>query len=219
MRWLVVIAASGRDDDLVALAEASVRREVPDADVLILRGATSHGAKLDRGRSYCVQYDVAVTLDSDVVVWSGWRSWIEQTLKEPDVVACGAPRVDDSWGLHPSMLALKGDLYAKSPSWQPSAIGDTGVAVCHWLEGQGKLLAADSQLAYEGWWRFVTPGDEPGSVVGWQEGVGQVRPRWWHLGSGSSSRWTWRCLVDREAWGRWRRRKAFVRAARERLAQ
>jgi len=203
MRWLVVIAASGRDDDLVALAEASVRREVPDADVLILRGATSHGAKLDRGRSYCVQYDVAVTLDSDVVVWSGWRSWIEQTLKEPDVVACGAPRVDDSWGLHPSMLALKGDLYAKSPSWQPSAIGDTGVAVCRWLEGQGGIWQATTER--DQWWYLGDSHEGPAL--------------WWHLGSGSSSRWTWRCLVDREAWGRWRRRKAFVRAARERLAQ
>ena len=208
MRWLVVIAASGTDNDLVALAEASVRREVPDADVLILRGTTSHGAKLDRGRAYCVQYDVAVVLDSDVVVWPGWRSWIEQTLKEPEVVACGAPRVDDSWGLHPSMLALKGDLYAKSPSWQPSAIGDTGVAVCRWLEGQGYVQAADANVIPAGWWAcWDAPRVELGAHV-----------IWWHLGSGSSSRWTWRCLVDGEAWGRWRRRKAFVRDARARLA-
>ncbi len=205
MRWLVVIAASGTDNDLVALAEASVRREVPDADVLILRGATSHGAKLDRGRSYCVQYDVAVTLDSDVVVWPGWRSWIEQTLKEPDVVACGAPRVDDAWGLHPSMLAMRGDLYAKSPSWQPSAIGDTGVAVCRWLEGQGRFVQANAGRRPDGWWDYMATN------------LYEPRELWRHLGSGSSSHFTWRCLWDGEARARWRRRKAFVRAARERL--
>lgn len=204
MRWLVVIAASGTDGDLVALAERSVRREVPDADLLILRGPTSHGAKLDRGRTYCVQYDVAVVMDSDVVVWLGWRAWIEQRLKEPDVVACGAPRVDDLWGLHPSMLAMRGEAYAKSPSWQASALGDTGVAVCKWLEPMGLLVPARSGRDPEGgWWEYT-----------WWSPL----PLWWHLGSGSSSTFTWRCLIDGEAWGRWRRRRAFVRAARERLA-
>ena len=204
MRWLVVIAASGTDDNLVALAEASVRREVPDADVLILRGPTSHGAKLDRGRAYCVQYDVAVTLDSDVVVWPGWRSWIEQTLKEPRIVACGAPRVDDPAGLHPSMMAMAGNLYQQSPSWDRSSDGDTAMAVCRWLGMKGYLAGAPAARGTHSptdWWYYGIPTD-------W----------WWHLGSGSSSRWTWRCLVDREAWGRWRRRKQFVRAARARLA-
>ena len=206
MRWLVVIAASGTDDDLVALAETSVRREVPDADVLILRGPTSHGAKLDRGRTYCVQYDIAVVLDSDVVVWPGWRAWIEQTLKEPQIMACGAPRVDDTWGLHPSMLAMRGESYAKSPSWQASAIGDTGVAVCRGLEGDGYLQGAQAEVGVDGWWEYTSESDYYPDL-------------WWHLGSGSSSHFTWRCLIDGEAWGRWRRRKAFVRAARARLAQ
>ena len=204
MRWLVVIAASGTDDDLVALAEASVRREVPDADVLILRGTTSHGAKLDRGRTYCVQYDVAVVMDSDVVVWPGWREWVEGLIKEDIIGACGAPRIDDTWGLHPSMLAMRGDRYAQSPSWQASAIGDTGVAVCRWLEAAQLYLTAAPSSRGSGttdWWYYGIPDD-----------------LWWHLGSGSSSRWTWRCLVDGEAWGRWRRRKAFVRDARARLA-
>lgn len=212
MRLLVILSASGTDADLLTLAERSVRREAPDADVLILRGPTTHGAKLDRGRSYCVQYDAAVVMDSDVVVWPGWRAWIERTLKEPAIVACGAPRVDDAWGLHPSMLALRGDLYKSSPSWEATPGADTGVAVCRWLETHGYLQGAPATRG--DWWTYLSyPPPYPDRVYALRHAL------WWHLGSGSSSTWSLRCLWDKEAWWRWRRRRAFVQVARERLAR
>jgi len=206
MRFLVIIPASGTDGDLLALAEQSVRQAAPDADLVILRGAASHGAKLDLGRRYITFHDLVVTLDSDVVVWPGWREWIERTLADPLIVACGAPRVDDAWGLHPSMLAMSAERYRKAPSWSPSPGQDTGVAVCRWLEKDGYLQGAEAHNPF-GYWQY------------WNPDAGIPGQMWWHLGSGSASRFHARCLVDREAWGRWRRRAAFVRAARERLAR
>lgn len=169
MRLLAIIAVSGHEGELLDLAVASAERE--GVSVALLEGDAPHGSKLDAARHLnLADFDEVIAMDSDVVVWPGWRSWIERCLSEPGVVACGAPRIDAP-GLHPSMLAMRADVYLQAPSFQSSPDADTGVNVSAWLAGQGDRIVAESAVSAEGWWVLS---DMP---------VGP--PLWWHLGSGS----------------------------------
>lgn len=171
MTLLVLIPSSGKDADLARLAERSVRQADPTAKIVVMGGKGSHGGKLDFGRRLIdATTDIVVTLDSDCVVFPGWREWILRTLGKP-VVACGAPRVDDEWGLHPSMMAMRAEHYEAAPSWKATDKDDTGEAVCRWLETRGYLAASPAHMTAGGWRGYGTPA------------------LWWHLGSGTESAW------------------------------
>lgn len=216
MRALVVIAASGNDDDLVDLAIQSLRPWGFRALALVLPGPHPHGFKLDMAKGMTGDADVIVTMDSDCCVFPGWLEWIERTLADPLISACGAPRIDGAPGLHPSMLAMRADLYRKAPSFLPTVDGrDTGVAVSEWLAEQGYLQAAPVSRGNNGetdWWYYGTPND-----------------LWWHLGSGTASAWPGipryvyrhlRGLVNAdylERAGMWARRRTFIRNGRKRI--
>lgn len=209
MRFLVVIAASGREGPLLTLAEQSLRRVAPRADLLILRGPQPHGVKLDLARGYLRGHDAVVTMDSDVVVWPGWVDFLEKWLVAEDIGAIGAARVDELWGLHPSMLAMRAELYAQAPSFRATGtledgtLLDTGVAVCQWIEKQGLWL---ERIPYEqtarGWFVYAPHWTARGGL-------------WWHLGSGSQSPYRpW----FTEGRARWVRKRRFLREATRRLA-
>ena len=158
MRALVVIAASGNDGDLVELAVRSLRPWGFRATSWVIGGPHPHGFKLDMAKGSLGNADVVVTLDSDCVVFPGWLEWIERTLADPLISACGAPRIDGAPGLHPSMLAMRADLYRTAPSFLPTVDGrDTGVAVSEWLAEQGYLQGArESRGTIPGrdWWAY-----------------------------------------------------------------
>jgi len=154
---------------------------------------------------------VVVTLDSDCVVFPGWPAWITRTLGKP-VVACGAPRVDDDWGLHPSMIAMRAEHYLAAPSWEATDKDDTGAVVCRWLETRGYLASSPSCMTLGGWRTYGTPS------------------LWWHLGSGTASAWpgyarhSYRLVRGwlgsarhTKAVLRVRRRQAFIAAATARV--
>ena len=219
MRPLVLIPASGKDGDLVQLAERSVRRACPAAMISVMNGPGLHGFKLDFGRRLIDdRTDIVVCMDSDVVVFPGWWEWISRMLEDPLVTGCGAPRIDGAAGLHPSMVAMRAELYRKAPSFLPTVDGrDTGVAVSQWLETQGYLQAAPVARGNNGqtdWWYYGTPND-----------------LWWHLGSGTESAWPgWSRFLyrairsglgsirHREAIDRYRRRRIFLANAARRIA-
>ncbi len=164
MNLLVLIAVSGKEGDLLDLAVQSVERE--GGDVALLEGAAPHGRKLNAVRRLTLDsFDYIVCMDSDVVVWPGWREWINWVLCDPGVAACGAPRMEPEPGLHPSMLALRVRTFRDAPSFAPKPGADTGVVVSQWLATQGRLIRAPMTRHAEGWW-------DAGGL-------------WWHLGSGS----------------------------------
>ncbi len=172
---LVLMAASGQDQELRLLAERSLGRCGYPVDLRVLSGSNSHGEKLDYGKQMADKAEIVVTMDSDCVVFPGWGEWITQTLANPMIGACGAPAVDKP-GLHPSMLAMRGFDYVASPSLQPTAEHDTGGAVCAWLESRGLYLQGITAYRLRGeledWWRYSAGAEE----------------LWWHLGSGSQYR-------------------------------
>jgi hypothetical protein len=213
-RFLVLIPASGRDDDLVELAMASVRRAEPTAEIQVMAGRGSHGFKLNFGRDLIGAHGYVVTLDSDCVVFPGWGPWIRRVLSDPHVIACGAGRGDRPIALHPSMTAMRASTYKRTPSWEATPEADTGVRVSEWLEAEGWLYRATSyRQTDDDWVRYAA--------------VAQSGELWWHLGSGTHSAWpglvkqAYRVVralggsvPHRESLGRVARRRRFVRTAR-----
>lgn len=217
-RILVLIPVSGPDRPLLELALKSLMAERDrgyDIQTRTLDGPASHGAKLDYGKVLAPDYDLVVTMDSDCVVFPGWAAWITRTLADPLIGACGAPRVDDEHGLHPSMLATRAPLYVNTPSFAATPGHDTAVDVCRWLEGTKRYLVA-APVWRSDWWRYFDP--EGHDVL------------WWHLGSGTASAWpgwtrqTYRTvkgwlgsrLHQKAAERVWRRRR-FIREATRRI--
>lgn len=228
MRPFIVIPIHGADDlanlclrSLHALPEIGQGRPVifpirsiPD------RKDISHGAKLDYAKRIAAEMhvDTVICLDQDVVVWPGWWQWIETTLDDIHVGACGAPRMEPEPGLHPSMLAMPSDLFVKSPSFIASGIGDTGVAVCSWLEHQGLSLRPSVMVkgaCPRDWWWCC--GEDTDTL-------------WWHLGSSTDSEWpgvirhAYRMgrgllgsRLHQKAVDRVRRRRRFIREAQAKL--
>lgn len=176
-RLLVLMAASGPDYPLRRLAEQSVLAARGRGHQVFLRqldGPASHGRKLDYGKTLAPDYDIAVAMDSDCVVFPGWADWITRTLSESLIGACGAPAVNTS-GLHPSMLAMRSALYVKAPSFEAAYGHDTAGQVCVWLERQGLYLqgARETRRDAADWHHYDAGGPE----------------LWWHLGSGTASAW------------------------------
>ena len=221
----MLVPASGPDLPLRRLAERSLFRCGQIVTTRVLDGPASHGRKLDYGKILAPRFDCVVTMDSDCVVFPGWAEWITQTLQDPSVGACGAPRIDTLKGLHPSMLAMGADLYVRTPSFEATEGKATGVAVCEWLGITQGLRLVGAEAVRGDWWSYGDDGDdEP-----------ETRPHrdhalWWHLGSGTASAWPgWAKQMYRTARGLagsrlhrkaadlvWRRRR-FIRAAMRRI--
>lgn len=104
--------------------------------------AADHAAALDFAKTLRWDYEYAVTLDSDVVILSSaWQTQLVDALQADAIGAWGVVWPAESPRLHPMCLAMKAARFRRSPSFSPSPTGDTGAAVCEWLERHGLYLA------------------------------------------------------------------------------
>ena len=102
------------------------------------------------------------------------------------------------------------DLFRRAPSFAPTADGDTGAAVCQWIERHGRYLAG-YPVEPAGW----TP---EGVGRWWKDGAG--RPLLAHLGGGTHSDPATMTRTKRlRHWLAVRDRARFIRAGARWLAE